>query len=287
MSTKSIIKSSLIGLGVISLFTSCNINDILEGDATRQGSGYTVAQGLKTALENGIVHGVDRVSVDNGYLSNELIKIVLPEDVSNAFATADRIQASIDSYTFGFGTDLLTSALIGEVVELKGMKNSLINGFNSAAEKAAPASLDIFKTAILDISFDDADNILFSDDSIAATSYLKGKTFGGLTSLFSPMVDSTLELVNAASTWKSFSTSYNSLLSSYNSFNQNSLIQLTSYKSVQVDSLTTDLGTYVTGKALTGLFHVVGEEEQKIRVDPFSYVTDIGGDILEEIFGKL
>ena len=101
------------------------------------------------------------------------------------------------------------------------------------------------------------------------------------------MVDSTLELVNAASTWKSFSTNYNSLLSSYKSFTSNELVKLTSYKPITLDTLTTDLGSYVTGKALDGLFVVVGQEELKIRQDPFSYAANVGEAILEEIFGQL
>jgi len=43
-----------------------------------------------------------------------------------------------------------------------------------------------------------------------------------------------------------------------------------------------DLDRYVVGKALTGLFHVVGEEERKIRTNPAARVTDL----LKEVFGK-
>ena len=43
-----------------------------------------------------------------------------------------------------------------------------------------------------------------------------------------------------------------------------------------------DLDHYVVGKALDGLFHVVGEEERKIRTDPAARVTDL----LKEVFAK-
>ena len=43
-----------------------------------------------------------------------------------------------------------------------------------------------------------------------------------------------------------------------------------------------DLDRYVVGKALDGLFHMVGEEERKIRADPAARVTDL----LKEVFGK-
>jgi len=38
----------------------------------------------------------------------------------------------------------------------------------------------------------------------------------------------------------------------------------------------------VVGKALDGLFHVVGDEERKIRTDPAARVTSL----LKEVFGK-
>jgi len=42
------------------------------------------------------------------------------------------------------------------------------------------------------------------------------------------------------------------------------------------------LDQYVVTKALGGLFHVLGEEERKIRKDPAARVTDL----LKEVFGK-
>jgi len=43
-----------------------------------------------------------------------------------------------------------------------------------------------------------------------------------------------------------------------------------------------DLNHYVTTKALDGLFHMVGEEEQKIRTNPVAQTTDL----LQKVFGK-
>jgi hypothetical protein len=42
-----------------------------------------------------------------------------------------------------------------------------------------------------------------------------------------------------------------------------------------------DLDHYVVGKALDGLFHVVGDEEKRIRTNPTARVTDL----LREVFG--
>ncbi len=43
-----------------------------------------------------------------------------------------------------------------------------------------------------------------------------------------------------------------------------------------------DLDQYVVSKALDGLFHVLGEEERKIRTNPAARVTDL----LKKVFGK-
>ena len=45
----------------------------------------------------------------------------------------------------------------------------------------------------------------------------------------------------------------------------------------------TDLPTYVTGRALNGLFYQVAQEEQKIRKDPAARVNDI----LKKVFGRI
>ncbi len=49
-----------------------------------------------------------------------------------------------------------------------------------------------------------------------------------------------------------------------------------------VKSETFDINHYVVTKALDGLFHVLGEEERKIRTNPAARVTDL----LKEVFGK-
>jgi len=43
-----------------------------------------------------------------------------------------------------------------------------------------------------------------------------------------------------------------------------------------------DLDHYITTKALDGLYHMVGQEEQKIRTNPIARTTDL----LAKVFGK-
>jgi hypothetical protein len=42
------------------------------------------------------------------------------------------------------------------------------------------------------------------------------------------------------------------------------------------------LDSYVTGKALDGMFYKVGQEEAKIRTNPAARTTDL----LKQVFGK-
>ncbi|HET9488983.1 MAG TPA: DUF4197 family protein, partial [Methylomirabilota bacterium] len=43
-----------------------------------------------------------------------------------------------------------------------------------------------------------------------------------------------------------------------------------------------DVDGYVTDKALDGLFHVLGEQERQIRLEPAARTTEL----LKEVFGK-
>ena len=45
---------------------------------------------------------------------------------------------------------------------------------------------------------------------------------------------------------------------------------------------TFDLNRYVVAKSLDGLFHVLGQEEQKIRTNPAARATDL----LKQVFGR-
>ena len=49
------------------------------------------------------------------------------------------------------------------------------------------------------------------------------------------------------------------------------------------EEINTDLKSYITERAITGLFKLVEEEEMKIRKDPIARVTDV----LKKVFGSL
>jgi len=141
----------------------------------------------------------------------------------------------------------------------------LVNDFeksmNEAAEKAAPQAKAIFLDAVRNMTFDDARKIL-SGGNTAATDYLKSRTYDRISASFRPLVSASMDKVGVT-------RSYKTIADAVGSIPFQAPINL-------------DLDSYVTGKALDGLYHVVAEEEKKIRTDPAARVTAL----LKEVFGK-
>jgi hypothetical protein len=139
--------------------------------------------------------------------------------------------------------------------------DEFVLSMNRAAERAAPAAKQIFWDALEQMSFEDARKIL-SGNETAATDYFKGKTTDGLTAAFRPVVDKAMNEVGVT-------RQYNELMDRFHAI-------------PFVKKETFDLDSYVVTKALDGLFHVLGDEEKKIRINPEARVTDL----LKEVFGK-
>ena len=139
--------------------------------------------------------------------------------------------------------------------------DELVLGMNRAAERAAPAARGIFVDAIGEMSIDDARTILAGADT-AATDYFKGKTTGKLTNAFQPVVERSMNEVGVARQYKDL------------------LAQAQAIPFFRAEDY--DLNRYVVGKSLDGLFHVVGEEERKIRTNPTARTTEL----LREVFSR-
>ena len=140
------------------------------------------------------------------------------------------------------------------------MVDELVLGMNRAAEKAAPFAKKIFVDAILEMSFSDARKILTGGDT-AATEYFKEKTSDELGDAFKPVVEKSMSEVGVSQQYKELMGRADSI--------------------PFVKSQAFDLDQYVVDKALGGLFHVLGEEERKIRKNPAARVTSL----LREVFG--
>jgi Protein of unknown function (DUF4197) len=141
------------------------------------------------------------------------------------------------------------------------MVDDAILSINRAAEDAAKSAAPIFVNAIKNMSIQDAVGILRGTDT-AATSYLKKTTTPPLTAAFKPVIDTSLKKTDATKYWKDLFETYNKLPTTFN----------------KVDP---DLISYVTQRAMTGIFYYVAVEEKKIRKDPAAQVTDV----LKKVFG--
>ena len=139
--------------------------------------------------------------------------------------------------------------------------DEFIVSMNRAAEQAAPYAQDIFLAAIADMSIDDARRILSGDDT-AATQYFRRKTTQTLLATFRPIVDRAMREVGVI-------RQYQDLLGRYQG------IPL-------LKSVSFDVTQYVVSRALEGLFHVLGEEEKKIRRHPTARVNAL----LQDVFGR-
>jgi hypothetical protein len=138
--------------------------------------------------------------------------------------------------------------------------DQFVKTMNRAAEEASKEAAPIFIGAVKSMTITDGISILRGGDG-AATNYLKAKTTTELTNKFSPIVKTAINKVQLTKYW-------NPIISKYN-------------KIPGVRRQNPDLDKYVTEKALEGLFKLLANEENKIRKDPASRISDI----LRKVFG--
>jgi hypothetical protein len=136
---------------------------------------------------------------------------------------------------------------------------------NRAAEEATKEALPIFKDAILNMSITDGFNILNGGNG-AATRFLKNNTSAQLITAFAPKVDAAISKVKLTDYWNPIITKYNGAMT------------LTGGQKINPD-----LNAYVTQLAIDGLFKMVEQEENKIRLDPVARVSEL----LQKVFGSI
>ncbi len=207
-----------------------------------------IGGGLKEALNVGINKGVQQLIKTDGYFGNAALKILLPPEAQN-------VQNIITKYVPG-GQDLINGAILK---------------MNRAAEEAAKEAVPIFTGAITGMSFTDARNILFGGSG-SATTYLKNATTQALINAYSPKINASLESVGAKQAWEA-------LVKPYNKFANSPAAMLVK----DAKPINADLTSYVTEKALNGLFIKVNEGENDIR----SNLGARTSQLLQKVFGLL
>lgn len=135
-------------------------------------------------------------------------------------------------------------------------------GVNRAAEQAVPEAKNLLVNAVRTMSVQDAKSILTGgDDSV--TKFFAEKTRAPLTTRFLPTVTKVTDRIGLA-------RQYNSLAG------QGEKLGLVKPEQARIER-------HVTGRALDGLYFMIGEEEKKIREDPLS----AGAAIAKKVFGAL
>jgi hypothetical protein len=138
--------------------------------------------------------------------------------------------------------------------------DDLVVSINRAAEAAIPHAKPLLMSAIKSMTVTEAKAILAGgDDSV--TRFFRSKTEEGLAAKFLPIVKQTTEKSGLAK-------QYNSLAG-----------QAASFGAIKQEDARIE--NYVTGKAMSGLFLMIAEQERAIRQDP----VGTGSAILRKVFG--
>ena len=144
-----------------------------------------ISSGLKQALQFGVDHQVSKLTAEDGFFTNELVRIALPEELQKVDEALRKI---------GLGN------LADEGLKL----------MNAAASDAVNEATPIFVNAIKDMSITDARDILMGGNG-AATQFLQNKTSNQLYQKFYPVVDNSFGKVGADQIWTTAIDKYNSL----------------------------------------------------------------------------
>jgi hypothetical protein len=208
-------------------------------------------QGLRSALTVGIENAVGILGRENGFFNDALLKILLPPEA----------KIIIDNIRLVPGG--------------QGLVDNAILSLNRAAEDAVKSATPIFRTAITNMTINDATNILFGADD-AATQYLRRTTYNQLASAFAPRVRQSLEKPLVANV--STNDSWNALTSAYNT-----VANSVAGRAARLTPVNVNLEEYVTERTLNALFSKIAVEEGKIRTNPGARVNDI----LRKVFGQL
>jgi hypothetical protein len=296
-------KFLIIGFfGLVSSFGLffCGVHNFLETSVSEKRMIEALQQALvvgsKTAALNLGDSSCELRECAVGYFKNELVQILVPDTIKNVLNQINSFTNKINNLSQTEQLALQGALALGGVAysSISGLGkygDSIYTALNRGAEKAAPKSVDVFQNAIFGMNFSDAKGILMGGIDTAATSYLHNTTYSGLKTAFAPIIKEPLDLLNPNKFWKPIASNYNSFASSYKSYGNN-LAGSLPYSGLPED-LSSYLSEYATGKALDGLFLMVGKQESKLRADPWGTVSALGdlisdsvGDLLGDVFGK-
>jgi hypothetical protein len=231
-------KICLLLITIISL-SSCEVLQQIPGATGTTGgiTQYEAAQGIKEALGQGLGKAVSQLNYSDGFFKSAY-KIFLPPE-------AQKIENTLRN------------------IGLDNMVDKAILSINRGAEDAAGFATPIFIDAIKSMTLNDAINLVRGGDT-SATHFFREKTTAKLIAAFRPVIQSSLDKVDATKYYGDMISRYNSFPTTFNKLNP-------------------DLTGYVTLRATDALFNLIAKEEKNIRENPGARTTDI----LKKVFGGL
>ena len=170
----------------LSLISSCaELQQVANQIPQKALTNADIASGLREALDKGIDKQVTKLTLEDGFYKNEMVKIVLPSELQK-----------VDKALRNIGLSSLAD---------EGLK-----ALNRAAEDAVKEATPIFVAAVKNITFTDAKNILLGTDN-AATEFLKTRTSTSLYAKFNPVIKNSFAKVGADQIWNNLITKYNTI----------------------------------------------------------------------------
>jgi len=216
--------------------SSCDVLQQLPGSTIGGISESEAGAGIKEALGQGLGKAVLRLNSPDGFFKDAIYKILLPPE-------AKKIENTL------------------RTLGLNSLVDKAILQINRGAEDAAGYAKPIFVDAIRSMTLQDAIGLVRNGDT-SATHFFRVKTTDRLVSAFRPVIQSSLDRVDATKYYGDLINRYNNLPTTFNKLNP-------------------DLAGYVTNRATDALFDLIAKEEVNIRTNLAARTSEL----LKKVFG--
>ncbi|MCX6052086.1 MAG: DUF4197 domain-containing protein [Campylobacterales bacterium] len=204
---------------------------------------------LKSALNMGVDYAIKTLGAKDGYMSNPLTKIGLPDDMQKAADLVKKVGG--EKYV-----------------------DDLVLALNNAATEAAPKTAKIFAKSISDMNIDDAKKILAGSDK-AATDYFRASSTKELQNTIAPIIKKSMENNSVSKYYDSFQSFYKSNAGALKNEYVSGAANMLGYGSAVPSDKDTDLNSFVTNKSIDGLMLKIQEQEKGIRANPLMQNNDL------------
>lgn len=194
--------------------------------------------GIKEALAQGVDRAVRQLGTQDGFFRDQAVKILVPGKMRKA-------------------ADTLRSVGAGKHVDAFELS------MNRAAEQAVPAAAGILSDAVRQMSLRDAVGLVRGGDT-SATDFFRRTSEQKLFEAFRPIVAKQTQATGVTRKYKDFTKK-----------NGGTMALLLGGDSGKANAGSLDLDDYVTRETIDGLFHVIAEQERRIRQDPAARTSEL------------